>query len=137
MASPAGTDSISRAGRGFWLQLGALALGHCLLQRFPLSLHPRAARGGASGSRSVSLYFVHTHSFPTILATGSLFKITFIELYALASCVPYFSPARDTEWTHPRSTKEKSCHLLKLMVGMKIIEEFVFGRQLGNIAQEL
>ena len=44
MASPAGTDSISRAGRGFWLQVGALALGHCLLQRFPLSLHPRAAR---------------------------------------------------------------------------------------------
>ena len=91
----------------------------------------------ASGSRSVSLYFVRPCSFSTILVIGSLFKITFIELSALALCVPYFSPARDTEWIHPRLTKVRSCHLLKLMVGMKIIAEFVFGRQLGNIAQEL
>ena len=29
----------------FWLQVGALALGLCLLHLFPLSLHPTAARG--------------------------------------------------------------------------------------------
>ena len=91
----------------------------------------------ASGSRTLSLCFLCSCSFSTLLVSGSLFKITFIELSASALCVSYFSPARDTEWMHPRLTKLRSCHLLKLMVGMKIIAEFVFGRQLDNIAQEL
>ena len=83
---------------------GVLAPGGCpgpwalLASPVPFIPPSHGCSWEASGSRTVSLYFVRPCSFSTLLVTGSLFKITFIELSALALCVPYFSPAGDTGW---------------------------------------
>ena len=95
VASPAGTDPFSGGEGMFWLQVGALALGVCLLHLLPSSVHPRAARGKLLALGLCHSAFFVLAAFPLSLSLALCSKSPLLNSL-LRLCVFHIFPLQGT-----------------------------------------